>query len=999
MPYRRLAITVAASLLMLALAAATRRPEPPRQTFRIVFGLKDKNPTNWSGHLSISGGEITSLIGWHFGDQDVVHGTNSWTCRTREQIASEHRYPLLPASGKPRPVDLQPWPVGITVTIQGDSPTITLSVPTVELRFSAQRIALGQPLTWDAVRIERLPESSEPRPPSPASASYPVQDDYPALWIDRQTSKQYLAWVAYQNGADRVLLAQRAGSHGAWSQPLEVAGPGDHFRVALAGTPDRGLWIVWSSQRDHNWDLFGRRYQNGRLDAAQRLTDRPGPDIWHRMTTDSKGRAWLVWQGFHTGHFHIFARCADAAGWHEPVQVSAGATNHWDPAIAADPSDDRVWVGWDRYNADCANYGVCIRSLTGGPAGGRGGILGPDPSPLFGAHASLACDSAGRLWIAWDSSGPQWGKDTGFLYPASPATRLYASRQIRLRCFADGHWLEPEPRETVFRPGARPGAGARSPDLAPGAGARSPDLAPLPLDAPDATEYNELPQLQFDEAGRLWLTFRHRTCRYPRIDGWAIQGRWDVYATAYLGDRWLPPIELPESAGRNDMRTSSQPGPDGSVVFAYASDHRDWGQPNMLPHNQSIQVSVLDQAPKPDTFRLHMLDALGQGLPPRPPALGQGLPTLPEAQSMRLVHPREREQVARIRNHAIEVGGKTYHIYRGDLHRHTDISSDGMGDGSLMDLHRYALDAAALDFGFVSDHNMGQDNDYCWWRTQKANDLYTLPGRFLSLYGYERSVPYPNGHRNVIWIERGRRTLPLPSRSNQAQMAADTGNLYAYLRRTQGICTLHTSATDQGTNWQEHDEALEPFVELFQGYHTSYEAPGAPKVEKPEGDQIHGPYRGDGFVSLALDKGYRLGFQASSDHISTHVSYACILAEEFSRRGLVEAMRQRHSYAATDNIVLDFRLDGRALSGDEVRVTQPRFAVVVLGTGPLERVDVIKNGAVVHTEQPSGSELRLHWADPASAPGARPDYYYVRVLQRDGQLAWASPIWVRGLER
>ena len=45
-------------------------------------------------------------------------------------------------------------------------------------------------------------------------------------------------------------------------------------------------------------------------------------------------------------------------------------------------------------------------------------------------------------------------------------------------------------------------------------------------------EYNELPQLQDDGEGRMWLAFRHRTCRHPRIDGWAIQARWDVFATA-----------------------------------------------------------------------------------------------------------------------------------------------------------------------------------------------------------------------------------------------------------------------------------------------------------------------------------------------------------------------------------------------------------------------------------------------------------------------------------
>jgi hypothetical protein len=314
-----------------------------------------------------------------------------------------------------------------------------------------------------------------------------------------------------------------------------------------------------------------------------------------------------------------------------------------------------------------------------------------------------------------------------------------------------------------------------------------------------------------------------------------------------------------------------------------------------------------------------------------------------------------------------------------------------------MDLHRYALDAAALDFVLVADHNMGNDNEYCWWRTQQANDLYTVPGSFISMYGYERSVKYPNGHRNIIWTERGHRTLPLPLNPLPASLKGDTAKLYDYLRKTGGICTLHTSASDQGTNWEDpHDPELEPFVELFQGFHSAYEAPGAPKSADAKMDTIHGPFKADGYISLALAKGYKLGFQSSSDHISTHVSYACVLAEEFSRKGLVSAMKKRHTYAATDNIVLDVRM-GNHLMGDEVRTAQPKIDVVVLGTNLLDRVEILRNNEVVHTQRPAGpaGEMRFSWPDPAPLKGDRVSFYYVRVTQRDGQMAWASPFWVR----
>ena len=95
-----------------------------------------------------------------------------------------------------------------------------------------------------------------------------------------------------------------------------------------------------------------------------RLTDAPGPDLWHRMTTDSRGRAWLVWQGYRDGQADIFARCADTDGWHEPIRVSTSPANDWDPVLAADAKEDRVWVGWDSY--DTGNYNVRVRSLSGG---------------------------------------------------------------------------------------------------------------------------------------------------------------------------------------------------------------------------------------------------------------------------------------------------------------------------------------------------------------------------------------------------------------------------------------------------------------------------------------------------------------------------------------------------------------------------------------------------------------------------------------------------------
>jgi hypothetical protein len=958
-------------LVLLAIVlAAQPKPEkkPPEHLLRITLGLKDEKSTDWSGKLEVSGGEIVALEGWRFEATDKVT-TNPdrkggvFTCSTHEYIAPGERTKLATPGEPTPPVKRQPWPLGINITLRGERPAIALIAQKGQLKVQLYELKLGTPKTYidGQAKVELLPPVRILRPPAPAvvapAGSVPpaaqYQDDYPCLWIRYKTNRHYLAWVCHEaNGKDRVLMVERDGPDGDWSQPIEVAPPGDHFRVALASTHNDDLWVVWSANCDGNWELFGRKVKISESPAVvspaiQRLTNNPGPDIWHRMTTDNKGRAWLVWQGAREGQFDIFARCADDKGWHEPIQVSTSPANDWDPCICHDTKEDRVWLGWDTY--ETGDYDIRVRSISDGPATKVGAIeevRGPWTEKGSEVHVTLACAPNGVLWAAWDEMGQNWGKDTGLFWELDKrfdrlGARLYGSLLVVASRLQNAKWhLE---------------------HLTSGA---------------------ELPQLQPDSEGAIWLAYRTRTCRNPREDGWASQARWDVYAEK-LNWSDCEPIPLLASAGRNDMRINSQRDKDGNVFFTCSTDNRTWTPPAMTERNLSIAVSRLS------------------GGPPRPPIDGQGISGA-IGRRKPPVHPNEKDQVSRVRSYTIPHQGKTYRIYRGDLHRHTDISGDGVGDGSLMDLHRYALDAAALDFVLVADHNAGNDKEYSWWRTQKANDLYTIPGKFISLYGYERSVRYPNGHRNVIWTTRGQRTLPILNQAIPANLARDTEKLYGYLRDTNGICTAHSSATEQGTDWKDFDGSLEPIVELFQGFQCAYEAPGAPLSIDDKTKIVHQGYRPLGFVQNALDKGYKLGFQASSDHVSTHVSYACVLAEEFSRKGLFDAMKKRHTYAATDNIILDFRAGALGIMGDEVTMNEPALDVNVIGTGDIDRVEVIKNGKVIHSERgrvsaPSAnapsSELKFTWKDPTPEKG-RTSYYYVRVIQLNKHMAWASPIWV-----
>jgi hypothetical protein len=108
-------------------------------------------------------------------------------------------------------------------------------------------------------------------------------------------------------------------------------------------------------------------------------------------------------------------------------------------------------------------------------------------------------------------------------------------------------------------------------------------------------------------------------------------------------------------------------------------------------------------------------------------------------------------------------------------------------------------------------------------------------------------------------------------------------------------------------------------------------------------------------------------------------------------------MRARRTYAATDNIIADWRCtaNGREyMLGDEFKTSQaPTFRLKLRGTGDFNKITIIKDDVEVNVVQPNQTDVELTWTDPKPTVG-KTSYYYARGEQADGELVWVSPMWV-----
>lgn len=783
------------------------------------------------------------------------------------------------------------------------------------------------------------------------------QDDLPAIAAAPDGSL-WVAWLSFAGSRDDIAI--RRGVNGKWGNLLWVPGAAGDCWLPQIGVDARGrVWVVWSQMAEGNWDLYARSFDPAAQTwgSLERLTDHPLPDINPRMAPNSKGELGVVWQGFRGKNSNIFLRTFDGEKWDGAVRVTDHPANDWEPAVALDPQGN-AWIAYD--SDQNGNYDVYLRRVTNGAV--EDAEIAVAATPRFEVKATVALDSGGRVWVAWEAGRPNWGKDQGYVIRDRPSgVPLGAAREPRIRCWENGQWREPA----------------------------------QPLDEAFAERRNTYqPHVFSDGRGSVWVVAKTRLQGPPRESG-GRRGYFEYWVTRYEGDKWTPAFALPHSKGRSSTRVNAAPLPDGSLWLAWDTDNRKEGYYHR-PIRQEVLAGKLD--PAPAVAELTWGSAVDEKIEPP------------------MGHDDEPGDLRAIRAYTADVGGNKLRIVRGDFHRHTELSWDGGGgnDGSLQDFYRYMIDAGAMDFGASTDHQGGAW-PYWWWYTQKMTDMYHVPGAYVPIFGYERSAIYPNGHRNMFFAKRSesrvtpfhlkdgasRYGLPLGPEGDEPGVGTgelvenDTELLYEDIRRREGIAISHTSGTRMGTDWRDNDPELEPVVEIFQGCRTSYEKLGAPLVADIEADKQHierAGYHPDGMVANAWAKGYKLGIITSSDHGSTHISYAMVYTDDFSRRGILDAIRQRHTYGATDNIILDVRM-GKYFMGDEFALQKALpVRVKVLAPGRIVKVDIIKDNEIIYSTEPGRRDADFQFTDTSGVSGRH--FYYVRVQQEDRMIAWSSPMFI-----
>jgi hypothetical protein len=326
-------------------------------------------------------------------------------------------------------------------------------------------------------------------------------------------------------------------------------------------------------------------------------------------------------------------------------------------------------------------------------------------------------------------------------------------------------------------------------------------------------------------------------------------------------------------------------------------------------------------------------------------------------------------------------------IFWGDIHGHTSIS-DGLG-ANAAEYFAFGRDVADLDVCALTDHG-----HFDWPQTIEAVKQFHEPGRYVTLLAQEAGA----GSDHMNYYFRGDETPHVNKwTTDYAELYAIIYEQYNSGQRPGVITGPHHFTYDRGDDrypFGLFDTRTARFVEVYSSHGTS-EYLGNPRPCAGATDERK-------FLQHGLAEGLRFGVIGSSDNHDSHPGRSiwghypgglvAFLAPELTREAIWDALWIRRVYAASfDRVYMEFTVNGQPMGGEVAADGPIRVSYYVIGRDDGVEVHLIRNNEEHRVDATPGSVVDISFEE---TPPEGESFYYLRVVQKNGERAWSTPIWV-----
>ncbi len=182
--------------------ASSRPLDAGATAVRLLLGIGDDTPEDWSGHVAVDKGEIVAVEGVRFREGDEVVGRDAWKLRSCEvrkvtakkaaraaKKAAKAAKAAIPKTTGPSTSGASVFPNAVVITIK-QAAGATLTVETAKGRFQVPLERLNDGSIVTALEGRAAAQRVFPHAPL---VEGPLQQDFPAAVADGRDG----AWIVY----------------------------------------------------------------------------------------------------------------------------------------------------------------------------------------------------------------------------------------------------------------------------------------------------------------------------------------------------------------------------------------------------------------------------------------------------------------------------------------------------------------------------------------------------------------------------------------------------------------------------------------------------------------------------------------------------------------------------------------------------------------------------------------------------------------------------------
>lgn len=315
-------------------------------------------------------------------------------------------------------------------------------------------------------------------------------------------------------------------------------------------------------------------------------------------------------------------------------------------------------------------------------------------------------------------------------------------------------------------------------------------------------------------------------------------------------------------------------------------------------------------------------------------------------------------------------------------------------------VHFSLAKAGEYDFYAVTDHSQEADfhptspDNAAWLSTKKAADEAT-DQKFVAIRGFEFSEnngPNGAGHINVF---------NSATYLNALEPGIDLKYFYNWLKtvRSSGegpvVASFNHPGPDQYNDWDYRDPEVTEMITMLEVINSN--------------NGIH-------FAAFikALDKGWKVSPICGNDNhgipgITNQTSRTFVLATAKTKAAILDAMKNRRTYASLDNnIQCNYSVNGKVMGSTLSGEKEFRFDISISDpdiNNPkalITKIDIVKDGGeVVQTYNVATPANDVHWSPVINDTTGK--FFFVRIWNAGGgdapkgdpqkPIAWLAPVW------